>query len=346
MKGRSSNYNPPNKYLDLNYDFINEDHIDEKYYGDSIDTKYIYENPKKILSKNDSPDVPFTFSINPYQGCEHGCVYCYARNSHTYWGLGAGLDFESRIIVKRNAPELLEKTFLSKAWKPQTIALSGNTDCYQPSERKFEITRRILQICLKYGNPIGIITKNALLLRDLDILTPMAKEQLVKVFFTITTLDEELRRKMEPRTSTSITKLKVIEKLAGQNIPVGVMMGPIIPGLNDHEIENILSSAAKAGASEASYTMIRLNGQLNLLFENWLERHFPERKEKILNKVKSLHAGKLNDSNWSRRMRGEGKLADMVSKLFKLHRSRYFNNNSLVELRTDRFRRNGNLSLF
>ncbi len=346
MKGRGSDHNPENPYLKLNHDYIDEEYIDEKNYGDQIDTTYLTEFPKNVLSKNDSPDIPFTYSINPYQGCEHGCIYCYARNSHTYWGFGAGLDFESKIIVKKNAPDLLEKAFLKKSWKPQTIVLSGNTDCYQPAERKYKLTRQILQICLRFGNPVGVITKNSLIVRDIDVLSELAKESLVRIYFSITTLNEDLRRKMEPRTTTSISKLKVIEKLSSQNIPVGVMMGPIIPGLNDHEIQSILKLASEAGAIEASYTMVRLNGQIGQLFESWLENNYPERKDKVLNKIRSLHSGQVNDTRWKTRMRGEGELADIIASMFSINRKKYFGDKEKTELRTDRFRRNGNLSLF
>ena len=346
MKGRGSISNQINPYHSQQYDFENEYDIDEPKYPSSIPTQYIPVFPKSILSKNDSPDIPFTYSINPYQGCEHGCAYCYARNSHHYWGFGTGLDFESKIMVKKNAPQLLEKAFLKPTWVPQTIALSGNTDCYQPAENKFHITRNLLKVFLRFGNPAGIITKNSLVTRDKDILTELARENLVRVIFTITSLDEKLRRALEPRTSTAAAKLKAIQQLSNLNISTGVMMGPIIPGLNDHEIDPILRHAAEAGAVQASYTMIRLNGQLSGIFEKWLDENYPDRKQKILHKIKQAHDGKLNDNRWGRRMRGEGKISDVVSTMFKHQRNKYFGQQEVISLSTDRFRKNGNLSLF
>ncbi len=346
MKGRGAKHNQINPYQSHHYDYEDEDHIDEAKYEDSIRTQYFITTPKTILSKNDSPDIPFTFSINPYQGCEHGCAYCYARNSHHYWGYGTGLDFESKIMVKKNAATLLEKAFLKPGWQPQTIALSGNTDCYQPAEAKFKITRNLLLKFLQYGNPAGIITKNHLILRDKEILAELAKENLVKVIFTITSLNNKLRSKLEPRTSTAKSKLNAIGQLTDLNVPTGVMVGPIIPGLTDHELEPILKLAADAGARDASYTMLRLNGQLSGIFEQWLDLNYPDRKVKILNKVKEAHAGKLNDTKWKRRMRGEGNTAEIIAKMFRIYRAKYFKNQPSQPLSIDRFRRNGNLSLF
>ena len=346
IKGRSTQGNLANPYQaqHLGTDMI--EGLDEELYQENIMTQYFLETPRKILSKNDSPDIPFTYSLNPYQGCEHGCVYCYARNSHLYWGFGAGLDFESKIVVKKNAPQLLEKAFLNPRWQPQVVILSGNTDCYQPAERKFKITRGLLSVMLRYGNPVGIITKNHLVLRDIDILSEMAGESLVKVYFSITSLSEDLRRVMEPRTSSAVNKLKVIEKLTSAGIPVGVMVGPVIPGLNDTEIHDIIRRSAEAGAIDAGYTAVRLNGQIGIFFEQWLERNFPDRKEKVMNLVKSMHNGNLNDSDWGRRMRGEGKIAEMIEKLFQSAVKKYFDPTHKAELRTDRFRRGGNLNLF
>lgn len=346
MKGRGAEFNLSNPYIKNEYATDHIEGLDEEFYPEEIKTEFLIETPKNILSKNDSPDIQFTYSINPYQGCEHGCVYCYARNSHLYWGLGAGLDFESKIIVKKNAAQLLEKSFLKRSWVPQTVALSGNTDCYQPAERKFKITRSLLKVFLKYGNPVGIITKNVLVLRDIDILSELSKERLVKIFFSITSLEEETRRILEPRTASAAKKLKVIEKLVEKDIPVGVMMGPIIPGINDMEIDSILGAAAKAGASDASYTVVRLNGQLSVFFEKWLEKHLPDRKEKVLNKIKSLHGDALNDTQWKRRMRGDGELSKVIAQLFNAARKKHFKEKRDLSLNTSAFRKNGNLNLF
>ncbi len=346
MKGRGANSNQSNPYLSHHYDYENEHFMDEPKYEKAPKTQYIVAHPKNILSKNSSPDIPFTYSINPYQGCEHGCSYCYARNSHNYWGYGSGLDFESKILVKKNAAQLLEKAFLKPSWTPQTVVLSGNTDCYQPTESIFKITQSLLKVFLKFGNPVGIITKNPLIARDKDILKELAKENLVKVLFSITTLNNRLRNKLEPRTGTATGKLKAISTLSEANIPTGVMVGPIIPGLTDHEIEPILKAASDAGAKEASFTMIRLNGQIAQIFEDWLATYYPDRKEKILNKIKEAHDGKLNDSKWGRRMRGEGNTAEIITKFFKIYQKKYFGSKSTPPLTTQRFRRNGNLSLF
>lgn len=346
MKGRGSDINLANPYLKNHISTDGYDGLDEELLGEAVKTQYFFETPKKVLSKNDSPDLFFRNSINPYQGCEHGCIYCYARNSHTYWGFGAGLDFESKIIIKKNAPQLLEKALSNPRWQPQVVLVSGNTDCYQPAERKFKITRQLLQVFLKYGNPIGMITKNSLILRDLDILSELAKESLVKVNFSITSLTEDLRRVLEPRTASVASKLKAVEKLSAAGVPVGVMIGPVIPGLNDMEIHEIIKKSAAAGAIDAGYTTVRLNGQLGTLFEKWLEKNFPDRKEKVLNKIKSLHDGNINDTDWGRRMKGEGEIAKVIENLFKSAVKKYFDPAKHVELRTDRFRRGGTLNLF
>ena len=239
IKGRGSDHNPPNRFISGYFSDEEIDGVDEPWQK-PIQTQILDEYPKQILSKNQSPDLPFNYSVNPYQGCEHGCIYCYARNSHQYWGYGAGLDFESKIIVKRNAADLLEKAFLKKTWKPQSIMFSGNTDCYQPVEKSLKITRSLLKVFEQYQNPVGIITKNSLILRDLDILKELSNSRLVKVFITITTMDEKLRRILEPRASSHLNRLKIIEELSSRDIPCGVMIGPVIPGLTEHEMDAIL----------------------------------------------------------------------------------------------------------
>jgi DNA repair photolyase len=282
-------------------------------------TEYIYDNSRTLVNEVTSPDVGMMYSANPYQGCEHGCIYCYARNSHEYWGYSAGLDFESRIVVKKNAPQLLQKFFENKNWQPTTISLSGNTDCYQPIERKMRITRQLLEICLEFRNPVGILTKNALVLRDLDILQELNKHQLVSVFSSITSLDEDLRRVMEPRTASYRSRLKVVETLAKNNIPTGIMNAPIIPGLNDTHMHDVLKAASEVGARWAGYTVVRLNGAIGNIFKDWVHKAFPDRAEKIWNLISSCHEGHVNDSRWGNRIVGDGKWAELIKDQFKLY---------------------------
>ncbi|MEL6591463.1 MAG: PA0069 family radical SAM protein [Bacteroidota bacterium] len=347
IKGRGAQINPANPYLKQEYDTEAKDGLDEPRVPDTK-TEFFYEHPKKIINKVSSPDVPFEYSINPYQGCEHGCIYCYARNAHTYWGFSAGLDFERKIVVKENAPELLVKALENKRWEVKPIMFSGNTDCYQPIERKLQITRRCLEVMLRYHHPVSLITKNSLILRDLDLLQELAKEDLVHVAITITTLNEELRRAMEPRTASAKKRLEVVEKLSKAGIPVGVMLGPVIPGLNNHEIPNLVEASANAGAVSAGYTFVRLNGQIGEIFEHWIHQHFPDRAQKVLSQIKASHAGKLNDSEYGRRMRGEGEIAKSVSQLFKIAKRRFLVDRKMPPYNLKAFRRpgDGQLRLF
>ncbi|MEO1256086.1 MAG: PA0069 family radical SAM protein, partial [Bacteroidota bacterium] len=298
IKRKGAQVNVVNKYLNLHINTESTDGIDEELIDVKPSTQVFRERPKKIISYNKSPDVGFAASINPYQGCEHGCVYCYARNSHEYWGFSAGLDFETKIIIKPEAPQLLEKEFLKKSWKPQVVVLSGNTDCYQPIERKYEITRGLLEVFNTFKNPVTIITKNALVSRDLDILKELAELNLVRVIFSITSLQESLRQKLEPRTSSTAKKLKAITQLAENGIPTGIMNAPIIPGLNHHETPEILRLAAGAGASFAGYTVVRLNGQIKTVFHDWLHKNFPDKAGKVWHQVQALHDGSVNDSEF------------------------------------------------
>jgi len=346
IKGRGAQHNPKNPYLSTYFAAEEIEGIYEHWKDKHFPTHYIEEHPATILSKNDSPDIPFTYSINPYQGCEHGCIYCYARNAHHYWGYGAGLDFEQKIVVKPNAARLLEAKFLSRSWKPETVVLSGNTDCYQPAERKWKITRSLLSVFEKYRNPVRIITKNALVLRDLDLLTSLQADNLVKVFITITTLDENLRRRLEPRASSFHKRLKIIQKLSSRDIPCGVMIGPVIPGLTEHEMPKILERAAESGASTASYTVLRLNGAIGDLFDQWLDIHYPGQKQKILNKVRDMHNGKVNDTEWGRRMRGDGQYALIIRKLFDTAFQKFFKDKPQIILNLNAFRKGGNYNLF
>lgn len=317
FKGRGAGINVANRFERTSYVAAFPELIDEDLIRDEK-TQYIEVFPKTIINKVESPDIPGKYSMNPYQGCEHGCLYCYARPTHEYWGYSAGLDFERKILVKKNAAELLEAAFLKKNWDPSAIMLSGNTDCYQPIERKLGITRKILEICLKYHHPVSLITKNALVLRDLDLLEGLSKLNLVHVMITVTSLDEELRLKLEPRTSTYSNRLKVIGQLADKSIPCGVMMAPVIPGLNSHEIPEVLKQAAAAGASSAGMTILRLNGNIAPVFRQWLELNFPDRAEKVWHQVEAFHGGKVNDSRFGARMKGEGKEAEAIHSLFRL----------------------------
>jgi DNA repair photolyase len=337
IKGRGAQKQVKNRFLAHEYVQEYLEGIDE-FDGENPNTKYIEIFPKTIVNKVDSPDVGMEFSLNPYQGCEHGCIYCYARNSHEYWGYSAGLDFEKVILYKESAPRLLEKHFQNPNWQARTIVLSGNTDCYQPIEQKLQITRKLLEVFLKYKHPVGIITKNVTITRDLDIIGPLADLNLVSVYFSLTTLDEEVRRKMEPRTASANKKLKAIEELRKRGVPVNIMIGPIIPGLNDHEIPALMEAAANAGAQSAGYTMVRLNGAISQVFEHWVVEAFPDRADKILNQIKSAHGGKLNDSRFGNRMKGEGLMVQSIQRLFELSKAKYFSGAPhRPELRTDLF---------
>jgi DNA repair photolyase len=296
---------------------------------ENTSTQLIEEHPKKIVSISNSPDLSFMYSINPYQGCEHGCIYCYARNSHEYWGFSAGLDFERKIIVKQNAAHLLEEFFNKKGYKPQPIMMSGNTDCYQPIERKLKITRSLLEVFLKYKHPVSIISKNNLVVRDMDILKELAKFNLIHVTVTINSLNESLRQKMEPRTVTAQSRLKVISRLAVENIPVRLMMAPIIPGLNSDEIPTLIKAAADAGTSAAIFTVVRLNGAISEIFSDWIYKAYPDRAEKVLNRIADCHEGKLNDSRWGNRMRGDGQVAESIHQLFRISVNRFLSGRSL-----------------
>jgi DNA repair photolyase len=282
------------------------------------ETVYLRDHSRSIIARNDSPDIGFDASINPYRGCSHGCVYCFARPTHEYLGLSAGLDFESRILVKQDAPELLKKELSSPRWNPQVLSMSGVTDPYQPVERRLRITRRCLEVLAEFRNPVVIVTKNYLVTRDMDLLSELASHDAAAVAFSLTTLDDDLRRIMEPRTSRPARRLAAVEKLAAGSIPVGVMTAPVIPGLNDHELPNLLSAAAEAGATFAAYVPVRLPYAVAPLFEDWLARHFPERKDKVLNRIRSMRGGELNDASFGSRMRGEGLFAQHIAQLFSI----------------------------
>ena len=298
----------------------------------STKTVFLDTFPKTIINKVKSPDVGMEFSLNPYQGCEHGCVYCYARNSHEYWGYGPGLDFEQKILVKRNAAALLEQKLRSKSWEAAPIILSGNTDCYQPVEKELKITRRLLELFLKYRHPVGIITKNALIQRDLDLLQELAKDNLVRVNLSITSLDEKVRRLLEPRTASIKKRLETLEKLSERGVPVNVMMAPIIPSINSHEILPLVKEVALRGAGSVGYTVVRLNGAIGEIFSGWIRKALPDRAEKVLHQIAECHGGNLNDSRFGTRMKGEGKLADQVKQQFIVARKKYLKKTELPVL--------------
>ncbi|MDX1629611.1 MAG: PA0069 family radical SAM protein [Fulvivirga sp.] len=345
-KGRGAQFSGDNPFHKQRHTLDIQEAIDEDPSKDKPITQLFYETSKTIVNRVDSEDVGMDFSANPYQGCEHGCVYCYARNSHNYWGHDAALGFETRIIVKKNAPQLLEKKLLSPGWKPKPIVLSGNTDCYQPLERKLKITRSLLQIFQKYRHPVGIITKNSTVLRDLDILEDLNRDRLVSVFISITTLDEKLRSVMEPRTASARKKLQVIEKLSNKNIPVGIMNAPIIPGLNHNESPDIIKAAADHGALSAAYTIVRLNGAIGPVFEDWLKKNFPDRASKVWNQICDAHGGQVNDSRWGTRIKGEGNMVAAIDQLFKASKKKYLKGRSMPRLDTTKFRKGGNYQLF
>lgn len=316
--------------------------------ADNNKTQYISIFPKSIVNKVNSPDVGMSYSLNPYQGCEHGCIYCYARNSHEYWGYGAGLDFERKILVKRDAPALLEAKLKSKSWKASTIVLSGNTDCYQPAEREYEITRACLEVFLKYRHPVGIITKNALVLRDLDILVKLAKDNLIGVNVSVTSLSEDTRRVLEPRTTTIKKRLKTIHVLSDNNIPVNAMLAPIIPGINSHEIFNLAKAVSENGALSFGFTLVRLNGAIGKIFEDWIRKAMPNKADKVLQQIADCHGGSLNDSRFGIRNKGEGIIAKQVHDMVHLARLKFFKGKSFPELNADLYgeKKDNQLRLF
>lgn len=337
-KGRGAQSNPHNRFFSTLYSDDDADGVDLEYLdAPSPSTQFLEDYPKKAISKNDSEDINFEYSVNPYQGCEHGCVYCYARNTHEYRGYSAGLDFERKILVKSNIVHLLEQEINKKNYRPSAIMLSGNTDCYQPIERKLELTRGLLKLMLKYRHPVSLITKNSLILRDLDILKPLAELGLVQVAITINSLNEKLRQKMEPRTATAANRLKVIRELADAGVPVRLMCAPIIPGLNQDDVPALIEAAALQGAKDVSYTVVRLNGALGPIFTDWIFKAYPNRAQKVLNLISSCHEGRVNDNRWGTRMRGDGPIAENIAQLINICRKRYMGDAPTRVLRTDLF---------
>jgi DNA repair photolyase len=336
MPGRGSASNPKNRFESV------ERIADPSHASDetcSPHTQFLVDSSKSIIAYNDSPDVGFDASINAYRGCEHGCVYCYARPTHEYLGFSSGLDFETKIMVKEDAPELLRKEFSSPKWKPQLLGMSGVTDCYQPVEKKKQITRRCLEVCLEFRNPVVIVTKNYLVTRDIDILSEMARFDCIGVTISLTTLDYKLSSLLEPRASRPARRLGTIKALADQGIPVGYLQAPMIPGLTDCEAPAIAAAAANAGATFAGYVALRLPFAVKTLFEYWLEQHYPERKEKVLNRIRAIRGGKLNDGNFQTRMRGEGIFAEQMQELFQLATRKAGITGRWPRLSTEHFRR-------
>jgi DNA repair photolyase len=337
IRGRGAVTNPTGRFEKLQITSDSDSPPDETIRK----TQFIRDGSRSIIAYNSSPDIGFDASVNPYRGCEHGCAYCYARPTHEYFGLSPGLDFETKILVKVDAPQLLKKELSSSSWKPQVVAISGVTDPYQPAERRLKITRGCLEVFLKFRNPVAIITKNFLVTRDIDILTKMARWNTVRVFISITTLNKKLAARMEPRTSTPERRLEAIQKLSSAGIPTGVMIGPVIPALTDHELIPIISSAANAGARFAACIVLRLPYAVKSLFEEWLEKNYPNKKEKVLNRIRSTRDGRLNDPNFHKRQIGMGIFAEQIARTFEIACRQAGVNTQKTRLTTENFQRPG-----
>lgn len=341
IRGRGASSNVTNRYDTLKYEATEEDFDNYETEKSLLKTEVLKDSSRSIITKNNSPDICFDYSINPYRGCEHGCAYCYARPSHEYLGFSPGLDFESKIMIKENAAELLREALMKPSWKPAIIAISGITDCYQPLERKYELTRGCLKVLAEFKNPVSMITKNALITRDIDIFQEMITYDGIQIFISVTTLNPELGRVLEPRTSRPQARLQAIEALAKAGVPVGVNVAPCIPGLNDHELPMILKAASDAGATSAGFTPLRLPSSVLPIFEEWLDVHQPLKKEKVLNSVRDIRGGKLNDAQFGSRMRGEGPRADQMAQMFALYTRKYNLNMKQYNLSTAHFQRPG-----
>jgi DNA repair photolyase len=337
IRGRGANINPANRFQALHYE--PEDWCEPETETRRLRTQFLLDDSQSIISYNNSPDIGFDASLNPYRGCEHGCAYCYARPTHEYLGFSAGVDFESRILVKPKAAELLTAELTRPSWKPQNLALSGVTDAYQPIERKLQITRACLRVLAEFRNPVSVVTKNHLVTRDADYLGELARINASVVCVSVTTLDPKLARILEPRASSPSHRLEAIAALHQAGVPVGVNVAPIIPGINEHEVPSVTAAAAKAGAQFASYTMIRLPLTVAPIFVAWIETHFPERKEKILGRIRSMRSGKLNSAEFGARMRGDGPMAEEIRQMFLVSCRRAGLNKARTELSTAAFRR-------
>lgn len=345
IRGRGASDNPANRFEGR---YVDYDLNEESGTKPSQDTKLIADDTKEILSRNNSPDIPFNYGLNPYRGCEHGCIYCYARPTHEFLGFSAGLDFESRIMVKYDAAKKLRDKFASTSWQPQPIIMSGVTDPYQPVEKDLEVSRGCVEVFAESRHPLSIITKNYLVTRDIDLLAGLAEYQAARVTVSITTLDRKLARIMEPRTSQPYRRLEAIRKLSERGISVGVNVAPIIPGLTDHECADILEAARDAGARRAGYTIVRLPHGVKDLFREWLEQHFPDRKKKVLNRIRDMRGGELYKSEFGKRFRGEGEFARQIKKMFEIQTDKLGLNKERARLTAKHFRRpeQGQLGLF
>lgn len=351
--GRGAQHHPPNRFLPTHFEETFDDREDdEELLADErkTPTEFIADASQSIIAENNSPDVGFRWSVNAYRGCEHGCAYCYARPTHEVFGLSAGLDFETRILVKHDAPALLRRELARPSWQGEVITLSGVTDCYQPAERRFRLTRRLLEVMNEANQPVGIITKNALIRRDLDILAPMAERRLVHAFLSITTLDAELARSMEPRTSPPQMKLAAIKALSDAGVPVAVMVAPVVPGLTDHEMAAILEAARDAGALSAGYVLLRLPLTVVPVFQAWLAENYPDKRDRVESLIRSTRGGGLYQTQFGLRQRGDGPYAEQISQNFKVFTRKFGLNGHLPELDSSRFRpprsATGQLSLF
>ncbi|MBW7894737.1 MAG: PA0069 family radical SAM protein [Opitutaceae bacterium] len=340
--GRGTALNPPNRFERLRVEPDPDCPPDERPHPR---TQFFIDGSESILTRNDSPDLPFTVGLNPYRGCEHGCAYCYARPYHEYLGFSGGLDFETKIMVKLRAAALLRRELTSPRWTPQSVAMSGVTDCYQPAERHFRLTRQCLEVFAELRSPVSIVTKNHLVTRDLDVLAELARFSATCVYISITSLDADLAGKLEPRAARPEHRLRAVRLLADAGIPVGVMTAPVIPGLNDHELPAILAAAASAGATRAGYVVLRLPHSVKQIFTAWLETHFPHRKERVLSRVRDLRGGQLNVSDWGKRLRGEGIFAAQIHDLFHAAVRRAGLNRQSFDLSTAHFRRPGGIQL-
>ncbi|QDS86639.1 Radical SAM superfamily protein [Rosistilla ulvae] len=336
-----SELDPPNRFesirreLDLGQMEWDQEHLAAH---ERREIEYLPDDSKSIVSENKSPDIPFRYSVNPYRGCAHGCSYCYARNTHEFLGFNAGLDFETKIMVKHKAPQLLETFLNRKSYQPETISFSGVTDCYQPAERQFRLTRQCLEVALRYQQPVGIVSKNALVVRDLDLLQLLAAQNLVHVYLSITTLQPELARAMEPRTSIPTARLRAVRMLAEAGVPVGVMVAPVIPGLNDSEIPAILDQARQAGAATANFILLRLPLTVEPVFREWLQRTQPEKQELIEARVRQTRDGSMYDSQWNQRMRGSGPIAEQIKQMFQLFAKKHGLDKPLPPVDSTRFK--------
>jgi len=340
--GRGPQINPPNRFEPLILEPDSDCPPEERPHPR---TQFFFDASETILTSNDSPDLPFTWGLNSYRGCEHGCAYCFARPYHEYLGWSSGIDFETRILVKLRGPELLRRELSSPRWKPDSITMSGATDSYQPAERFFRLSRQCLEVCVEFRQPIAIITKNALVTRDRDLLAELARFQCAAVYVSVTTLDSTLAGKLEPRAARPEHRLRAIRLLADAGIPVGVMVAPVIPGLTDHEMPAILDAAAKAGATRAGYVLLRLPYAVKDVFQHWLDDHAPGKKARILDRVRTLRGGKLNVSEWGKRLQGEGIFADQLAELFEVTARRAGFNRERTTLSTEHFRRPGGTQL-